>query len=147
MTKLRESIEYTQPPVEAKDRRFVYNGEPSTVSTDSVLRPNRPVRRKPRSTSSLIVALMVISLLVVLYIWNKIMVNRLAEEVNNLQNQYQKIVNANEILRAEINQKSRLERIREIATKQIGMTYPKQPPIWFDIEEHDINKVRQQKEN
>lgn len=139
--------ENTHVAIDLKDRRYVYSGEPSIVETDKVLRPNRPVRRKQRSTSSLIVALMVISLLVVLYIWNKIMVNRLAEEVNNLQSQYQKIVSANEMLRAEINQKSRLERIGEIATRQLGLTYPKQQPIWFTVGERNLNQQRKQKEN
>ena len=147
MTRPEIPAENIQAPAEAKDRRFVYNAEPSDVSPDRVMRANRPVRKRPRSTSSLIVALTLISLLVVLYIWNKIMVNRLAEDVNNLQNQYQKIVSANEVLRAEINQKSRLERIGDMATKQLGLTYPKQQPIWFTAEERNGSPVGQPKEN
>ena len=147
MTRPETPLENMQAQAETKDRRFLYSAEPSDVSGDSVLRTNRPVRKRPRSTSSLIVALTLISLLVVLYIWNKIMVNRLAEDVNNLQNQYQKIVSANEVLRAEINQKSRLERIGEIATKQLGLTYPRQQPVWFTTGERNANPAGQSKEN
>ena len=147
MSKMDMPADNASPAVEAKDRRFVYNGGSSDVSPDRVLRANRAMRKRQRSTSSLMVTLTVISLLVVLYIWNKIMVNRLAEDVNNLQNQYQKIVSANEVLRAEINQKSRLERIGEMATKQLGLTYPRQQPIWFTTDDHNGNPIGQQKEN
>jgi cell division protein FtsB len=67
-------------------------------------------------------------------VWNKICVNRLAVEVNDLQNQYQKIVNVNEIMKAEINKKSSLERIEKISIGQLNLTYAKEQPIWFEVD-------------
>ena len=113
--------------------QVVYNGEyVSQASYPS--RDNRPVKRRKRSPVSLIFVVMAVSLFFVVYIWNKISVIRLAEEVNNLQVQYQKVSSANEVLRAEISQKSRLDRIGAIATAQLGLIYPKEQPIWLDVD-------------
>ena len=67
------------------------------------------------------------------YVWNKITVDRIAVEVNAAQAQYQKITNANDLLRAEINKKSNLERIGKIAA-QLGLTYPKEQPASFPVD-------------
>ena len=115
------------------DRRIVYNGEFVSPAKETISRNNRPVKRRKRSPFTFMFILVTASIVVVFYIWNKIAVNRLAGEVNDLQNQYQKILSANEILRAEINQKSKLERIGKIATDKLGMTYPKDQPIWFEL--------------
>ena len=120
-------------PPEPVDQRFVYNGDTITPGIEQNIRMNRPVRRRQRSPFASMFVLLTISLLVVFYIWNKIMVNRLAKDVDDLQNQYQKIANMNDILRAEITQKSRLERIEKIAVEQLKMTYPKEQPYWLSI--------------
>jgi hypothetical protein len=67
-------------------------------------------------------------------------VNRLAIEVNDLQNQYQKITIASDVLRAEINKKSSLERIGKLAG-QLGLLYPKEQPVWFDINSEQIDRM------
>ena len=118
---------------EATDRRLVYNGVYVSPAKETLSRSNRPVKHRKRSPFGVLVVLLTASLIIVFYIWNKITVNRLAGEVNDLQNQYRKILSANEILRAEINQKSKLERIGKIATEKLGMTYPKEQPIWFEV--------------
>ena len=119
---------------EPVDQRFVYNGETITPGIDPTIRTNRPVRRRQRSPFASMFVLLTISLLVVFYIWNKITVNRLNRDVEDLRIQYAKLVNANDILRAEITQKSRLERIEKIAVDQLKMTYPKEQPVWFEID-------------
>jgi cell division protein FtsL len=123
----------TQPQetaAEIAERRYVYNGEFAPGGA----RTNRPVRRRRRSTFNIVAALATISLVIVFYIWNKITVNRLAEEVNDLQMQYQKTLYANENVRATINKKSSLERIGKIATADLGLTYPREQPVWFAAE-------------
>lgn len=127
---------------ESTDRRIVYNGE--FVQQASGTRTNRPVKRRKRSPVSLVFIVMLVSFLTVSYIWNKITVIRLAEEVNNLQMQHQKILSANEILRAEISQKSKLERIGKIATEQLGLTYPKEQPVWLDVDQDRLREFQEE---
>ena len=126
---------------ELTERRYVYNGESLPKEANNFApRGNRPVRRRKRSAFNVIAILFVISILIVFYVWNKIAVNRLAVEVSDLQSQYQKIVNANDIIRAEINRKSSLERIGKIAT-QLGLTYPKEQPAWFEIDTERLERL------
>ena len=82
----------------------------------------------------LVLILVIVSFLIVFYIWNKITVNRLVTDVNDLQTQYQKIMSVNEVFRAEVNRKSSLERIGKIANGDLQLIYPKEQPIWFTID-------------
>src|SRR5260221_10669776 len=108
-----------EPPVgtsELTERRYVYNGEslPSPASSQMnnfAPRGNRPIKHRKRSPFNIIAMLAAVSMLIVFYVWNKIAVNRFAVEVNDLQTQFQKIESANDVLRADINKKSNLERI------------------------------------
>jgi cell division protein FtsL len=126
------------PPVE---RRYVYNGEsPADRMVDAAPRSNRPVKRRKRSPFNMIATLVAVSLLIVFYVWNKITVDRLAIEVNELQAQYQKTLNASDVLRAEINKKSTLERIGGMAT-QLGLTYPKEQPVPFEIDGDKLQEL------
>jgi cell division protein FtsL len=123
---------------ELTERRYVYNGHQERQPNDITPLRNKPVKRRKQSPFNIIFILFTISIVIVFYVWNKITVNRLVVEVNDLQNQYQKIVSANEVLRAEINKKSSLERIEKIAVGQLGLTYPKEQPIWFDASAEPI---------
>ncbi|MBI1807203.1 MAG: septum formation initiator family protein [Ignavibacteria bacterium] len=123
---------------ELTERRYVYNGETVSHNGEFVPRGNKRVKRRKRSPFNIIAVLFTISLLIVFYVWNKIAVNRLVVEINDLQNQYQKMLNTNEFLRAEINKKSNLERIATIATGQLGLVYPKEQPIWFEVDAERI---------
>ena len=101
----------TMPSPELTERRYVYNGAPSSLAQETVPLRNKPVKKRKQSPLNIIAVLFTVSIIIVLYVWNKIAVNRLAVEVNDLHNQYQKVVSANEVIRAEINKKSGLERI------------------------------------
>jgi len=83
-----------------------------------------------------------VSLLIVFYIWNKIRVQELTGQVADMRNQYQKALNVNEILKAEITQKSRLDRIEHLAVDQLKMTYPKEQPTWFTIESDKLKAAQ-----
>jgi cell division protein FtsL len=128
--------EHSVPAMQTQqsERRYVYNGATTSPTIDNVQRGNRPVKRRKRSPFNIVVVLFAVSILIVFYVWNKITVNRLVVEANEQQQQYQKILYANELLRAEINKKSGLERISKIATGQLGLTYPKEQPIWFNVD-------------
>ncbi len=122
------------PSPQLSERRYVYGGaSPRPVKEVVPTKGNRKAKRQQGSLFYIILGLVMASLLIVFYVWNKITVNRLVVEVNDLQNQNQKILNANEFLRAEINRKSSLERIGKIASSQLGLIYPKEQPVWFEV--------------
>ena len=130
--------------VEYKERRHVYNGDTPRALSESPARTNRKVQTRKRSPLVMIMAVLGISLLIVLYVWNKITVDRLVVDVNDLRGQYDKVVNANDILRAEINKKSSLERIGKIATDQLHLISPKEQPIWFEVDADRLKELQPQ---
>ena len=126
------------------ERRYIYHGEeqaPQKNQQDGTPRNNRPLKKKKRSAFNIIAAIFVVSFLTVFYVWNKITVNQLVVEVNDLQDQYQKTENSNDILRADINRKSSLERIGTLGT-QMGLAYSKTQPTWFELNKHDIERLQ-----
>jgi cell division protein FtsB len=127
---------------EVTERRHIYNGETINKKTEKTPKGNRPVRSRKRSPFNIIGSLFLLSVLIVFYIWNKICVNRLVIEVNDLHNQYDKILNANEFLNAEINKKSSLERIGKISTEQLGLIAPKEQPVWFEVDFKKADNLR-----
>lgn len=133
-------VTYPVPP-ELGEHRRVYNGDEQAPPANEPMRPNKPVRRKQRSPFGPMFMLLIISILMVFYIWNKITVNRLAKDVNDLQNQYQKLINANESLKAEITQKSSQNRIEKIALEQLKMMVPKEQTVWFDVDQEKMKQL------
>ena len=125
---------------ELSERRYVYGNTPPRPPAGAVSKSNRKTGRRQGLLFKVIITLVIVSLLSVFYVWNKLMVNRLVVEVNDLQNQHRKILDANEVLRAEIDRKSSLERIGKIATTQLGLIYPREQPVWFDI---DMDRLEQ----
>ncbi|MBI4811824.1 MAG: hypothetical protein HY800_10360 [Ignavibacteriales bacterium] len=122
--------------------RPVYNGGSLNQRDYQTPRGNRPVKARKRSPLNLIALLFTISIIIVFYIWNKISVNRLATEINELTNHHEKLLNINEFLRAEINRKSSLERIEKlITTQRLGLVAPKEQPIWFELDESRIENI------
>ncbi|MBU1299648.1 MAG: septum formation initiator family protein [Bacteroidetes bacterium] len=118
------------------DPRLVFKGTEKPLPSDVMIRKNRPTPKKRPSPIANILIIFTITLLGVFAIKNIVTVNQLADEVNQLRNRYSNIVNANELLHAEINKKASSERITSIAYKEIGMIRPKEQPIWFEIDEH-----------
>jgi cell division protein FtsL len=136
-----ETLRATQ---ETGRRRFIYNGEtasPPAQQNDFAPRGNRAIAKKRRSPLPRIGLLLAVSLVIVFYVWNKITVNRLLGEVNDLNTQYQKLQTGNDLLRAEINKKASIERIGTVAAK-IGLVYPKQQPIWFETDADLMERFR-----
>lgn len=122
------------------ERRHIYNGDPQAHVAGYAVRANRKAVRRTRSTFNMILALFAGGVAIVLYISNILAVNTLVREVNQLQAQYEKIASANQMLRAEIDSKSGLERIGKVAT-DLGLRYPKDQPVWFDVDEERLDEI------
>ncbi len=137
-----------ESPSEAavKERRLLYNesGSESTPKNEPVDRPRKTPRR-PSSTFNTMIVLFTAAVAIILYISNIIAVNRLVVEVSDLQQKYDSAINGNEILRAEINRRSSLERIGKIATEQLGLRYPKEQPTWLVLDEKLAKQARTSK--
>lgn len=123
-----------------KERRHVFNDYTPQTPT----RTNRPFRKRKVSTFTIILLLFLLAVISVLYISNIIAVNHLVGEIEEMKTSYTNIENMNEILRSEINRKTSMERITKIATEEMGMIFPKQPPIWFEIDETVLQKTQQE---
>jgi cell division protein FtsL len=118
-----------------KDRRLLYNGGDSETAPPNKLAIGGlsfPKRRS--STFNAMAVLFLAAVAIVLYISNIIAVNRLVVEVGELEQKYAAVMNGNEILRAEINRRSSLERIGKIASEQLGLRHPKQQPQVLDVD-------------
>lgn len=132
-----EFVQRAQSDVDERDRRFVY-GE---SSPGYAIRPNKKVVGRRVSTFYLIVVLFGAGIAIVVYINNIIVVNRLSAEIDQQQLQYDKIVNANAVLKAEINRKSGWERIGKVANEQVGLRYPSEQPTMFDVDNELIERA------
>ncbi|HEV8539128.1 MAG TPA: septum formation initiator family protein [Bacteroidota bacterium] len=136
------TVEQAVPP-DLGERRYVYNGTTDVQMHQGAPRGNRPIKRRKRSPFNIIFLLVITSVLIVIHVWNKIVVNRLVAEVGDLQVQYDKIVYTNEVLRAEIDKKSSLERIVKLASERLGMASPREQPVWFTIDDDRIRGPEQ----
>ncbi len=116
-----------------------------SVAPGYAMRPNvkKTTRRKVKTTN--VVGVMILfAIAALLYVGNVIAVNNLAKEVNDLNTRYNQILGMNELLKAEINRKSSLDRIGLLAQEQLGMTNPKEAPIWFDVDhEKELELIKQ----
>jgi len=124
-----------------RENRYIYNGSVPPGSIGYAIRPNKKAARRKVSTFNIILGLFGCGLAIILYVSNIIAVNQLAFEVSQLQAKYDKVVNANAVLSAEINRKSGWERIARIAT-QMGLKYPTEQATRFDVEEDELEKAQ-----
>ncbi len=121
----------------------IYNGDAIKSQKDyQTIGINRPLKTRRRSPLKIIMIIFVVSITIVFYIWNKICVDHLVIEVNDLMNHYENIVNTNEFLRAEVNRKTSLERIEQLITiHKLGLVYPKEQPICFQIDDSKLQTI------
>jgi cell division protein FtsB len=107
--------------------------------------PRKP-RRKKLSTFNVIIFLLGFAVALVLYISNIIAVNGLVKEINQLEREYERVRNANEILRAELNNRTGLERIGSIAGERLGLSIPAEPPRWISIDKNEVIRLQRELE-
>jgi cell division protein FtsB len=98
-------------------------------------------RKKKISTFTIILYLFGLAVVSVLYISNIIEVNTLMKEINQIEREYERIRNGNEILRAELNNRTGLEFIGSTAGKRLGLQNPTEPPQWIHIHKNDIERL------
>ncbi len=105
--------------------------------------PRQP-RRKKLSTFNIIIFLFVFAVALVLYISNIIAVNGLVRDINRLEREYEQIRNTNEILRAGLNNQTRLEQISSVANDRLGLSNPVEPPRWISIDSDEVKKLQRE---
>jgi cell division protein FtsL len=110
-----------QGPAAPKQRRFVYSGQAGGGQSEFMTRGNKPLKRRRKSPFKIVSLLAAVSAVIVFYVWNKIMVNRLDTEVVQLRDKKTVLENNIERYRAEIGRKSDLGRIEEIAKDKLRM--------------------------
>lgn len=104
---------------------------------------NRAFARRSYSTFNLILLLMATAVASVLYIGNIIRVGELANEVSKLHDVHRRNLDEQEMLHAQINRMSNLDRIRRLAEGELGMISPKQAPVWMAIDEARVQEVEE----
>jgi cell division protein FtsL len=126
------------------DRRYIYSGDPQDKIPGYAIRPRNTTAAgtRKRATFNIVAALFLIAIVSVAYVSNILAVNQLTVEVNRLEQQYEKIENANKVLKAEINRKSAWERIGNVATQQLGLQYPKERPEQLEIDASRLEKFQ-----
>ncbi len=126
------------------DARRVYSGDSKPKNPGYAARPaNRKVtQQRRRSTFNMIAVLFVSAIAIVLYIGNILTINQLAVEVHRLQTQYDKIMNDNNVLQAEINRKSAWEKIGAAATDRIGLIHATEAPQMIDVDEDKLEEFK-----
>jgi hypothetical protein len=125
-----------------KDRRYIYNGEPSRAAGAYALRPNRRGTRRKVSTFNIIVLLFGLGLAIVLYVNNIIVINRLSGDIGRLQAHYNDVQNQNATLAAEVNKKAAWERISTVAGEEIGLRHPAEPPGWIEVDQEKLDALQ-----
>ena len=127
------------------DGRYIYNGNVVSDQHASVpireTRSNRKAVQRKHSTFKIVSGLFLLAALSLLYTGNVIAVNQLMKEVNDLNNRYNSIVSNTEVLKAEIARKSSLDRISLMAKEEVGLTNPKEPPVWFEVDQDKIDEL------
>lgn len=126
------------PPEERRGR--IYNGnigvmpESNDSGAPAALRGRKRRGKKRLSIFNVLLTLAAGSTIVLLYIYNTIRVGELLREIGDLDVEARKLTSTNEVLRAEINRKSALERIGTIAQTELRLHNPQQQPIWFSLD-------------
>ncbi|HXG38927.1 MAG TPA: FtsL-like putative cell division protein [Bacteroidota bacterium] len=130
-------------------RPLVYSGTmptstPNLEGQGFVTPPrNRKIAKRKVSTFNIILMLFGAATVIVLYISNIIAVDRLMMEINSLQQQHSRILSEQELLKAEVNRLSSLERINRKATEELGLVNPKEPPIWMNVDREKIREIEE----
>jgi len=125
-----------QGPAAPKERRFVYSGQAGGGQSEFLTRGNKPVKRRRKSPFKIVSLIAAISVIIVFYVWNKLMVNRLDDEVVRLKDKLDVLEGNIKRYKADIGRKSDLGRIEEIAKDRLGMIPNPVPQNYFEIDNY-----------
>jgi cell division protein FtsB len=125
----------------------IYGGTmPSPASQDEYVRQslsarNKAVKSRKRSPFNLMVTMIAVAIAIVLYVGNVIAVQQLLKDVSDEQARLQQILNEQEMLKAQINRMSSLERIRTMAEGDLALHNPKGPPQWIQVDGNKVHEI------
>jgi hypothetical protein len=132
---------------EARD--MVYSGTTEPLNNESAientLQTPRNKKQKKRRVSPFAIVVLLLGGAVssVLYIGNILAVGHLIVQINLLQIKHQQILNEQELLKAQINRLSGLERIQQLAHDQLGLRNTRQLPVWIEVSPERMNEVEE----
>lgn len=147
---MRETSYFAEDAAREAHTPVIYGGTmPSPSSQDDFARlaqgaRNGKIRRRKVSPFNLMLMLIGSAIAIVLYISNVIAVQQLVREVGALRTRYQQILNEQEVLKAQINRMSSLERIRKMAEDDLGLRNPKDTPRWIQVDGEKVREIEEQ---
>jgi cell division protein FtsB len=145
-----DSLPTVAPRVSSRireSRDMVFSGMNSSAVSNAAPSEQNPRNRKQAkrrfSPFSIVLLLLTVAIASVLYIGNILAVGRLMAQINLLQTRHQQILHNQELLKAQINRLSGLDRIQQFAKEQIGLQNPKRLPIWIEISPERIQEIEE----
>jgi cell division protein FtsL len=111
------------------NRGRVYGG--TMLSANSGVRDSNyksKSRRKKISTFNVLLLMVAVATAIVLYVSNVVAVGQLMYEIHKLETRHRELMMEREILNAQVNNLTSLERIRNIAITELGMRDPREAP-------------------
>lgn len=125
----------------------MYGSGPPSLTDPEFFHPpaalNKKMKRKRVSASTILLLLFGAAISIVLYIGNIIAVDHLLSDINRLETRLNRIKADQEILRAQINRMSSLDRIQQRAETELGLKSLHDPPAWVAVDEEKIRQVEQ----
>jgi cell division protein FtsL len=119
-----------------KERRFVYGGQPGGGQSEFMTRGNKPLKRRRKSPFKIVSLIAAISIVIVFYVWNKITVNHLNDEIKKLEAKTDVLEGNISRYRAAIGQKSELGRVEQKAKSELGMIPNPEGQNFFEVENY-----------
>lgn len=117
---------------------------PSALSGGPSLAVNRKAISRKVSPLNIMTVLVGVAVVIVLYISNIIAIGQLLNQINQLQNRYDRILNEQEMLKVQISRMSSLERIRKLAEDELGLRNPSESPVWMDLDPERVQEIEEQ---
>lgn len=136
-------MERTAPAAGSGDLRdTVYSGTSDPTFASPAARPrNRAAARRNVSPFSVVIALLITAVVSVVYISNIIAVGQLVTRIGELQNRHERLLNEQEMLRAQVNRMSSLERIRQMAETDLGLRNSAALPGWLTVSPERVREI------
>jgi cell division protein FtsL len=88
-----------------------------------------------------VIALLVTAVVSVVYISNIIAVGQLVMRIGDLETRRQRLLNEQEVLRAQVNRMSSLERIRQMAETDLGLKNSDALPGWLTVSPERVREI------
>ncbi|MBI5216140.1 MAG: hypothetical protein HY960_10350 [Ignavibacteriae bacterium] len=118
-------------------RRLIFNGGSS--SKDARSQQANTVKAHTRfNPMFMIFVVLAVAFIAVFFIWNKITVSYLLSDINRMQIEYKNILAKNARLLQEVNEKSAPDTIKKYAETKLGLTYRKERPVEFVMDNQTV---------